>query len=291
MCCGPSPRPASSSRHSRMTRRSARPCSRLPPRRNSHRLRCRSKWSTAPRRVLADEAAGMAALLDCFSTEKTHLFAHDDGAEVAVQFALDFPARTLSLALLAPTLEGFPWKDQTLAARRDLLSVFARSPRAAIEEKWLTSPAFDVVRALEGPFERLRTLYGRARVAGGSLARPAHPGPTQAERLGEIRTRTLAPPGARPGARRGRAARAARASGADAGGEARRDPHAHDRPRGRPRGLRAAALRGRDRPGHSRGGRDDVRRRVPLSAHRGPAPRHAAADGLLHSTRGIEDRS
>src|SRR5664280_2743855 len=75
---------------------------------------------------LADEAAEMAALLDWFSTEKTHLFAHDDGAEVAVQFALDFPARTLSLALLAPTLEGFPWKDQTLAARRDLLSVFAR---------------------------------------------------------------------------------------------------------------------------------------------------------------------
>src|ERR1019366_3407825 len=113
---------------------------------------------------------------------------------------------------------------QTLAARRDLLSVFARSPRAAIEEKWLTSPAFDVVRALEGPFERLQTLYGR------------------------------------------------------------------DGPGGRPRGLRAAALRGRDRPGHSRGGRDDVRRRVPLSAHRGPAPRHAAADGLLHSTREIEDQ-
>src|ERR1039457_3343144 len=105
---------------------------------------------------LADEAAEMAALLDWFSTGKTHLFAHDDGAEVAVQFALDFPARTLSLALLAPTLEGFPWKDQTHAARRDLLSVFARSPRAAIEEKWLTSPAFDVVRALGAPLERLR---------------------------------------------------------------------------------------------------------------------------------------
>jgi pimeloyl-ACP methyl ester carboxylesterase len=141
--------------------------------------------------TLADEAAEMAALLDWFSTEKTHLLAHDDGAEVAIQFALDFPARMLSLALLAPTLEGFPWKDETLVARRDLLSAFARSPRAAIEKKWLTSPAFDVARSLEGPFERLQALYGRARVAGGSLARPAHPGPTQAERLGEIRTRTV----------------------------------------------------------------------------------------------------
>ena len=107
---------------------------------------------------LADEAAEMAALLDWFSTEKAHLLAHDDGAEVAIQFALDFPARTLSLALLAPTLEGFPWKDETRAARHALLSAFARSPRAAIEEEWLPLPAFDVARALEGPFERLQTV-------------------------------------------------------------------------------------------------------------------------------------
>src|ERR1039457_3034169 len=151
---------------------------------------------------LADEAAEMAALLDWFSTEKTHLLAHDDGAEVAIQFALDFPARTLSLALLAPTLEGFPWRDQTLAERRDFLSVFARSPRAAIEAKWLTSPAFDVVRAREGPFERLQALYGPARVAGGSLARPAHPGPTQVERLGEIRTRPIVLAGRREDSQR-----------------------------------------------------------------------------------------
>ncbi len=139
---------------------------------------------------LADEAAETASFLDWFSTEKVHLLSHDDGAEVAIQFALAFPARTLSLAFLAPTLEGFRWKDETLAARRDFLSAFARSPRTAME-KWLSSPAFDVARALEGPFERLQTIYGRARVAGGSLARPAHPGPTQAERLGEIRARTI----------------------------------------------------------------------------------------------------
>ena len=137
-----------------------------------------------------------------------HLLAHDDGAEIAIQFALDFPGRTLSLALLAPTLEGFPWREETLAARRDLLSAFVRSPRVAIEEKWLRSPAFDVARELEGPFERLRTIYGRARVAGGSLARPAHPGPTQAERLGEIRTPTIVLVGDREDAERLRCAAA-----------------------------------------------------------------------------------
>jgi pimeloyl-ACP methyl ester carboxylesterase len=140
---------------------------------------------------LADEAAEMASFLDWFATQKAHLLAHDDGAEIAIQFALDFPARTMSLALLAPTLEGFPWKQETLAARRDLLSAFARSPRSAIEEKWLSSPVFDVARELEGPFERLGMIYGRARVAGGSLERPPHSGPTQAERLGEIHAPTI----------------------------------------------------------------------------------------------------
>jgi pimeloyl-ACP methyl ester carboxylesterase len=140
---------------------------------------------------LPAEAAEIASVLDWFNTEKTHLLAHDDGAEVAIQFALDFPARTLSLALLAPTLEGFRWKEETLAARRDFLAAFVRSPQAAIEDKFLASPVFDVARALEGPFERLQTIYRRARVAGGSLARPAHSGPTQAERLGEIHTRTI----------------------------------------------------------------------------------------------------
>ena len=43
----------------------------------------------------------------------------------------------------------------------------------------------------KGLSSAFRLIYGRARVAGGSLARPAHPGPTQAERLGEIRARTI----------------------------------------------------------------------------------------------------
>ncbi len=139
---------------------------------------------------LAEEAAELAALLDWFSTEKAHLLSHDDGSEVALQFALDFPARTLSLALLAPTLEGFAWSPETVAARHDLLAAFARNPRQAIEEKWLTSPLFEVARTQEGLFDRIAAVYRTARLAGGSLERPAHDGPTQAQRLGEIRAKT-----------------------------------------------------------------------------------------------------
>ena len=141
--------------------------------------------------ALADEAAELAALLDWFSTEKAHLLAHDDGSEVALQFALDFPDRTLSVALLAPTLEGFAWSDETAAARRDLLAAFARNPRQAIEEKWLPSGIFDVAREHEGLFERVAAVYRSARLAGGSLERPPHAGEPQAKRLGEVRARTL----------------------------------------------------------------------------------------------------
>jgi pimeloyl-ACP methyl ester carboxylesterase len=139
---------------------------------------------------LAEEAAELAAFLDWFSTEKTHVLAHDDGAEIALQFALDFPERMLSLALLAPTLEGFPWSEETRAARRDLLAAYAREPVRTIAEKWLPAPIFDVARTNEITFERLEDVYRTARLSGGSLERPPHDGPVQAQRLGEIHVRT-----------------------------------------------------------------------------------------------------
>jgi len=152
--------------------------------------------------ALADEASEIAALLDWFSTDKAHLLAHDDGAEVALQFALDYPGRVLSLALLAPTLEGFAWKEETRAARHELLAAFVRDPRKAIAEKWLPSRIFDVARGSESTIEHLEDIYGAARVAGGSLERPAHAGPPQAQRLGEIRARTAVLVGDREDAER-----------------------------------------------------------------------------------------
>jgi 3-oxoadipate enol-lactonase len=158
--------------------------------------------------TLAEEAQELADLLDWFSAEKVHVLAHDDGAEVAIQFALDFPGRASSLALLAPTVEGFNWKEDTLATRRDLLAAFARSPQAAMEERWLSSRLFEVARGQEGLFERLETIYRRARLAGGSLERPPHAGPTQLTRLGEIRLPAVVLVGDREDAERLRCAAA-----------------------------------------------------------------------------------
>ncbi len=100
-------------------------------------------------------------------------------------------------------------------------------------------------------FERLEDIYETARLSGGSLERPAHAGPVQAQRLGEIRARTVDP-------------------------------------RGRPRGEGPPALRLRARARHRRRRRHRHPRGRALPPHGGPPPRHAAADGLLHSRPEIE---
>ena len=156
---------------------------------------------------LAEEAAELAAFLDWFSTEKTHVLAHDDGAEIALQFALDFPERTLSLALLAPTLEGFAWRDgDARGAARPPRGVRAepaagdRGEVAAVAHLRRRARARDPVRAPRGD------LRERPRVAGGSLERPPHAGPVQAQRLGEIHARTAVLVGDREDAERLRCA-------------------------------------------------------------------------------------
>ncbi len=139
---------------------------------------------------LSEEAAEIAALLDWFSADKAHLLTHDDASEIALQFAFDFPDRTLSLALLAPTLEGFAWNPETLAARHDLLASYARDPRRTMAEAWLR--VADLRRRARAR-DRLRAPRGHLR-SGAPVRRVAraapHAGPAQALRLGEIRART-----------------------------------------------------------------------------------------------------
>jgi pimeloyl-ACP methyl ester carboxylesterase len=139
---------------------------------------------------LADEVADLTALLDWFSAGAVHVLGHDDGADLAIAFALEQPARTLSLCLLSPTVEGFPWSAEAVAARAAFVKAFAADPGRTIEERFLTSPAFDVARERDGVFDRIADIYRRAKPSGSSLGRPAHGGPTQFERLGSISART-----------------------------------------------------------------------------------------------------
>jgi 3-oxoadipate enol-lactonase len=139
---------------------------------------------------LQDETADITALLDWFSAGTVHMLGHDDGAEVAIEFALTHPDRTLSLVLLAPSVEGFPWSEETAAFRKDLVNTFRTTGSKAMTEKLLASPIFDGAKEREGVFDRIADIYRRAKWAGGSFERPPREGPTQFQRLPEIKART-----------------------------------------------------------------------------------------------------
>jgi pimeloyl-ACP methyl ester carboxylesterase len=63
---------------------------------------------TPPPVTIADHAADASALLDYLQIERTHVAGHSSGAAVAVQLALDDPARVQSLALLELSLLSIP---------------------------------------------------------------------------------------------------------------------------------------------------------------------------------------
>src|SRR5512140_1691170 len=156
---------------------------------------------------LADEAADVVALIDWFGASGAHFVAHDEGAEVAIEIALAHPDRVLSLALLAPALEGFdPWLAD-FTSQPQLVAAIQADPRRGALGRWLASPVFDVVREREGLLERLTEIFGRSNAGLDRFMRAPRPGPTQAQRLGGIGARTAVLVGARDLASRQETAR------------------------------------------------------------------------------------
>ncbi len=139
---------------------------------------------------LVDEVADLTALLDWFGVDATHLVAHDEGAEVAIEFALTRPERTRSMALLAPSLDGFdPWLKE-FASQPQLVAAIQADPVFGALDKWLASPVFDVAREREGMQERLTEIFRRSRAGVDRFIRPPRSGPSQVERLGDVKVRT-----------------------------------------------------------------------------------------------------
>lgn len=140
---------------------------------------------------LADEAEDILAFLDWFSLPKVSFLAHDEGAEVALEFALRHPERTDVLAFLAPSLEGFPQSPEAAAWMADLRNTLKTDPAKALEEKLFTSAIFDVTKEHEGMFDRVTDIFRRFPISPGRLERTPRPGAALAGRLGQVAVRTL----------------------------------------------------------------------------------------------------
>ncbi|MBI1885011.1 MAG: alpha/beta fold hydrolase [Chloroflexi bacterium] len=96
---------------------------------------------------------------ESLSVGAVHLVGLSMGGGIALQFALDFPARVLSLTLIDSALPGFTYSDE-FAARVERLVEAVRSegPRPALERLWLSDPIFDGVRRFHDRFEKLKSM-------------------------------------------------------------------------------------------------------------------------------------
>jgi 3-oxoadipate enol-lactonase len=140
---------------------------------------------------LPEEADDLLALMDWFSADKAHFLAHDEGADVALEFALRNPGRTGSLALLAPALEGASMSPESAAASADLRAALKTDPAKALEEKLFPSAIFDAAREREGVFERIEEILRRFPQSPGRFDRIPRAGAALAGRLAAVSARTL----------------------------------------------------------------------------------------------------
>ncbi len=150
-----------------------------------------------------NSAADLSDLLDRLNvetpaTEKlrleaAHLVGLSMGGGIALQFALDFPARILSLTLVDSTLPGFTYSEEFARQIEELVAaVRSEGPRAAFERLWLDHPLFDGIRRFPDRFAAIREAvlaYPAADYREGAI--PPGYRPTVADRLSEIAAPTL----------------------------------------------------------------------------------------------------
>ena len=148
-------------------------------------------------------AADLRDLLDRLNVERpatqsldveaVHVVGLSMGGGVALQFALDFAVRVLSLTLVDSALPGFTYGDQTTAHIQQFMdAVRSEGAREAINRVWLEHPFFDGVRRDPQRFAAVRDIlldFQAPDMRDG--ARPADYRPDIADRLGEIAAPTL----------------------------------------------------------------------------------------------------
>jgi len=134
-------------------------------------------------------AADLNALLDESGLDKTHLVGVSMGGMIAQQFALDYPARVLSLTLCDTSSRTPPdaratWNERAARVRREGTAALA----AATMERWFT-PEFR--RTQTETVQRICDVLLRTAAQGYAMACEALRDFDVHERLAQLRVRTL----------------------------------------------------------------------------------------------------
>jgi len=102
----------------------------------------------------------LSALLDRLDIDQAHVVGLSKGGAVALDFALTYPHRARSLALIDTVLGGFSWSPEATA--RDRL-VWRRAREAGIpaaKESWLAHPLFAPAHRQASVAARLAQIVG-----------------------------------------------------------------------------------------------------------------------------------
>jgi 3-oxoadipate enol-lactonase len=139
-------------------------------------------------------ALDLAELLDALGIESGHVVGLSMGGGVALKFALEYPERVLSLALVDSTLPGFTYSPEFSSSIEEFRdAVRAEGAPSAIERLWLEHPMLDGLRKHPERFAEAAEMATGFQAAE-YLEEAAEPGFVQsdlASRLGEVQAPAL----------------------------------------------------------------------------------------------------
>jgi 3-oxoadipate enol-lactonase len=136
----------------------------------------------------AEAAADVIALLDHLKIRAAHLVGHSAGGAVALETALRYPDRVRSLVLVAAGIEGIRMPREAMASFMKGIERMKTEGKKGFVESWLQDPLLKPVADRPEVREMLEAFNIEAMMK--IPFRPPSP-PTQLDRLGEVKTRTL----------------------------------------------------------------------------------------------------
>lgn len=150
-------------------------------------------------------AADLGDLLDRINVDRpaveglaldaVHVVGLSMGGGIALQFALDFPKRVLSLTLVDPALPGFTYSEDFSDRIQALVqAVQAEGVWPAFRDHWLNHPLFDGLRSRPEAYALLEEMvrgFQAPEYRGLPTAPEGYRQPQIAERLAEIAAPTL----------------------------------------------------------------------------------------------------
>ncbi|HEU4759832.1 MAG TPA: alpha/beta fold hydrolase, partial [Dehalococcoidia bacterium] len=152
-----------------------------------------------------DYAADLADLLDRLNIERpatealtvdaAHVVGLSMGGGIALQFALDFPGRVLSLTLVDSALPGFTYSEEFSAQIQALVqAVRDEGAWPAFRRLWLTHPLFEGLRRHPDRFALVEEMvrgFQAPEYRGQATASEGSSQPQIADRLAEIKAPVL----------------------------------------------------------------------------------------------------